>query len=70
MHVRPWLQVGYLYDWLLIDRLILHNKTKGYLCVCARATQNSQDAVCMCSPHNGRKVIFYTHYFCRLNPTL
>lgn len=38
MHVR--LQVGYLYDWLLIERLILHNGRKGYLGVCARATRS------------------------------
>lgn len=50
-----WLQVGYLYDRLLIDCLILHNRRKGYLSVCARAMENERDGmcVCMCSFHNG-----------------
>lgn len=47
------LQVGYLYDRLLIDYLILCNRRKGYHSVCARATENERDGVCMCSFHNG-----------------
>lgn len=65
-----WLQVGYLYDRLLIDCLSLHNRRKGYLSVYARAMENQGESMCVFSFHNARKVIFYTYRFCRLNPTL
>lgn len=55
-----WLQVGYLYDWLLIDRLILHNRRKGYLSVCARVAENGLDRrVCVSSTMDER--LSFTH---------